>query len=285
MKAKKIKNGAKKLISEVGFSKDVKSVILDFGIIKSKSKSRHMVKGGYFYIRTLAYLLMSIFTVFALMPYAYWKYCNLKYKESYIDGKRLVFVGDIRGAYQNFVWAFIPYLAITSLLAFFSPYILEALTFEYEYINNLIVSLINSAPTILFTSLVISRFYVWQHKNLRFISKLDEKSYYEFHLLRTIIHSVLRKVVLLVTIGLTFPLILKLKKSYMINREFLSDIKLAFNGSIISAYLWLFVRLILVFITFGVYLPYFLYKFNCWAIEHTHISENQIHAKRSLNLL
>ena len=260
MKKTKIKKVTKKFIHEIGFSKNPKKVITDFGFRKSNTISRHEINPKIFYFKILLFFLMSILSFFSLFSLAYFLYCKMKYEKSYIDNKRIIFVGNITTVYQSFIFGYIPFLFITTVLAYLSPYILELLTFENEKINNLIITLINSLPSILFMTLVVNRFYIWQHKNLRFINKLDINSYYEMHIIMTAIHSILRKLALLFTIGLGFPFVLKIKKSYMVNREFLSGTKLAFDGSIISAYFWFLIRILFIALTFGLYIPVFLYN-------------------------
>ena len=274
-KIKRINDVSKKIVKEIG-----KGV----GIANDKTPSRIEIRLREFYFRMLFYIFISIITGFVLMPYMYYKYSHFKYKNAYIDNRRLIFKGEVIDVYISFIFGYILYMISLIGLNFAVVNILPLINFQHEIFNTLITTLINVLPTILFTTFIVYRFYKWQQLNVYFVSDQDSKSYYEIHLVKTALYALINKLISVFTFGFGRPATVKYRFFYLINRQFYSDKKLKFNGLVSSAYGWLFWRYYLVVFTFGLYLPIYIYKENEWVITHTHLS-NKKHSNHKISIL
>jgi len=271
------------------FSKKVtKTVTENLGITEEKNKSRIELKMSNFYAKFLFWSLLTIISVGALLPYAYYLYSKEKYQIAYIDNKRLVFNGKVVDAYITFIGGYVFFAISITALNIISTNLLPLIVIENERIktlvDTLITTLINTLPTIFFSTFILARLSKWQQKNLHLISSVEEKSYYEFHIVKSIILAILRKLLKYISFGLGNPAEIKLKEYFLINRYFCSEKRLKFDGSMLSSYKWFLWRFYLVFITFGFYLPIYVYKYNNWVIMNTHINENQSHDTHKINI-
>ena len=266
MKVEKIKSISKKTIKTLG---------QETGLINGYTESRIECKIHTFYFRMLFYYFISIISLLTLMPYAYYKYSYFKYKNAYIDNKRLIFTGEVIDVYMSFIGGYIIYSISLIGLNFLNMNILPLLKIDNDIINKLITTAVNILPTILFTTLIVNRFYKWQQLNLHFVSAKDSPSYYEMHLLQAVAHSGINKLINLFSLGFGYPATTKFRHFFLINRQFVSGKRLSFNGLVISAYGCLFIRYFLIYPTFGLYLPIFIYRLNNWVITHTHIAKKQ----------
>ena len=276
MKIKKIKSNSKKTIKTIGY---------ETGILNGKYKSRHECKIYTFYFRMLFYFFISVFSLGILMPYAYYKYSYFKYENSYIDNERLIFTGKLEDVYMSFIGGYILYSISLIGLNFLSMNIIPLLHIDNDLINKLITTAFNVLPTALFTTFIIYRFYKWQQQNLHFVRYKDEPSFYEVHILMALLKVIINKLINLFTLGFGRPATTKFRYFFLINRQYVSGKKLSFNGLVLSAYSWLLLRYILIFPTFGLYLPIYIYKLNMWIIIHTHISKKQDNKNHKIHII
>ena len=86
---------------------------------------------------------------------------------------------------------------------------------------------------------------------------------------------IINKLINLFTLGFGRPATTKFRYFFLINRQYVSGKKLSFNGLVLSAYSWLLLRYILIFPTFGLYLPIYIYKLNMWIIKMYKIKEEE----------
>lgn len=262
-----------------------KHAVKNLGLYNAKEPSRMDLNIKEYYLRIIFYISISIFSLFTLMPYAYYKYSYYKYQNVYIDNKKVVFNGKLSDFYYSFAIGFILFTILLVTVNKLSIIILPNINIPDVRIKNLIATGVHVLPTILFTALIVNRFYRWQQTNIHFVGDLVSPSHFEIHLLLTLLYAIINRLINLFTFGFGRPATVKLKYFYLINRQFCSEIKLKFNGPLITAYSWLFWRYILIFPTFGFYLPIYLYRKSMWIAKYTHISETQKHANHIINII
>ena len=243
------------------------------GVMNYRTKSRYEYKEVKFYFIFLGFVLMSVLSLFTLLPYAYYRYCLIKYNNSFYDNKKIRFNGTIRGAYTSFLSGFL--LTIIILL---SVDIIKT-TFILDYVKanvpekavGWIDTAITALPTILASSLVFNSLFKWGQRNANFVYD-DTGSYLEKHLIKGILVAILGKVFSLISFGLGNPLTIWIKWRFIINRECVSHKKMKFDGNILSSYKWFVWRWYLIVVTAGLYYPIYIHKINQWTVRHTHIN-------------
>lgn len=268
--------GLKKVVDNTisGTKLAVHKTTVFMGIMNHKTKSRYEYSEIKFYFIFLGFVLMSVLSLFTLLPYAYYRYCLIKYNNSFYDNKKVRFNGTVGGAYRSFMSGFL--LTIIILLTvdiirhtFFMDLI-------NEYIPERFIGLVNTAiaalPTILASSLVFNSLFKWGQRNANFVYD-DTGSYLEKHLIKGIFVAILGKVFSLVSFGLGNPLTIWIKWRFIINREYVSNNKMKFDGMILSSYKWFVWRWYLIVITAGLYYPIYIHKINQWTIRHSHLKE------------
>ncbi len=244
------------------------------GITNQTTKSRYKYSEIKFYFIFLLFVLMSVASLFTLLPYAYYRYCLIKYNNTFYDNKKVRFNGTIRGAYTSFLSGFL--LTIIILLSvdiirttFFMDIIME---YVPERFVGLVNTVIAALPTILASSLVFNSLFKWGQRNANLVSD-DTGSYLEKHLIKGILVAVLGKLFSLLSFGLGNPLTIWIKWRFIINREYVSHNKMKFDGLIISSYKWFVWRWYLNVVTAGLYYPIYIHKINQWTIRHSHIEQ------------
>lgn len=236
-------------------------------------KSRYDYKLKTFYFKYLGYVFISIISLLTLLPLAYYFYSKEKYNNTFYDNKKVKFDGNVSSVYIAFVSNFILVVIIITLVNVGQTIFLSSWLDKFRpAISNLIRSGINALPTILLTSYLLSILYKWGQNNTHFLWSNND-SYMKLNIIGALLSSIIRKIFLIITFGLGIPFIIWYKMKYLINRQYISGKRLIFNGSIRSSYGWFLFRFYLIFLTFGLYFPIFLYKLNQWIIMNTHIKE------------
>ena len=276
---------SKKLIEKT--KKISKRVTNELGLITENSPSRFESSLGMFYLKFLGFFAMSVLSVGILLPYAYYLYSKDKYKNVYIDNKKIVFTGRIEDAYFTFIGGYILLSLIIMGFNYATTYILPLIKIDNEtaktWVDSLITTLVNALPTILVTSLLIFRLYKWQQQNIHIISRLDEPSYFETHIVRALVGAILRKLLSFFSFGLGNPASIYFREKFLCDRQFCSELKLNFKGNILSSYSWFLWRYYLNIVSFGIYYPIYLYRYINWTIMNAHIDPNQEHLTHKIN--
>ena len=244
------------------------------GITNQTTKSRYQYSEIKFYFIFLGFALMSVLSLFMLLPYAYYRYCLIKYNNSFYDNKKIRFNGTIRGAYTSFLSGFL--LTIIILLSvdiirttFFMDLIME---YVPERFVGLVNTVIAALPTILASSLIFNSLFKWGQRNANFVYD-DTGSYLEKKIIKGILVAILGKIFSLISFGLGNPLTVWIKWRFIVNREYVSHKKMKFDAFIVSSYKWFVWRYYLNIITVGFYYPIYIHKINQWTIRHSHIKE------------
>jgi len=259
-----------------------------FGITTKKTKSRFVYKESKFYGIVLFYIFISIISCLILAPFAYYKVCELRYNHTYINNKKIVFRGRVYGAYYQFTLGLILVVIILFFISILKQYFLNDILANLRVeIQNLINSLIAAAPTMVITGVLINRLFVWSIRNIFIvsddqISSYLKVSYLKLSIIKAILTAVLRKIASLVTFGFGEPLLLVIKERYIVSRQYISEKKLYFDGSIFDSYKWFLWRYFLTLATLGLYYPIYLYKQYQWITMHTYFDDGTKHRKRIL---
>ena len=258
--------------------KDTKKVVhktTNFvGITCDISKSRYDYPLLKFYLWFLFYVLISVLSLFTLLPLAYYLYSKKKVEHTYYDNKKLRFDGTISSCYAEFIQWFLLVLVILSSVDLIQRTFLYDIFLENipeKYIS-LIVTAINALPTILVSTLVFNGLFKWQQRNTHFCYQ-NGGSFMERKILRSMLVALVGKLVSLISFGLGNPITIWYKQRYIINRMNFSYVKMKFDGNLLDSYKWFVWRYYLYAFTLGFYYPVYLYKINQWAILHSHCSE------------
>ena len=246
-----------------------------FGITEKKKGSRFVYNRVKFYGYFALYAFLSIITCLMLAPYAYYKMCELRYNNTYISNKKIVFRGKMYEVYYQFTLGLILAVVLLFLLNVFKLYFLnDVLSHLPNYGKNLVNAAIAGAPLMIITAVLINRLFVWSIRNIFLV--YDDSysylkvSYLKLSIFKAILSAVARKIASLLTVGFGEPLLLVIKERYIVNRQFISNKRLRFNGHIYEAYSWFLWRYFLIFITFGFYYPIYLHKTYVWITMHTY---------------
>lgn len=241
------------------------------GVKYGDTKSRFEYPLKKFYFKFIFYIFISVISLFMLVPLAYYLYSKDKYKEFYIDNKRVIFKGKLRDAYISFV----PWFILSSLV--FLVVIQLRLTAIYYWIStnpNIIfvyeTTLISVLPNIILFFAIFTRLYKWSISNLYFLEK-QEETFYIRNIIQTMIVAGSIKAINYLSVGILYPISLCIKSWDRIGRTVISGNKLEFNVSIKEAYLWFLGRLFMIIISLGLYFPVYMYKKEKWITKNTHI--------------
>lgn len=227
-----------------------------------------------YYLWMLLYVFMSLASLLVLMPLAYYLYSKRNVEHTFIDGKKLRFVGTIKGAY----FTFIPFLCLLIALWFGFDEIKEhLLTTEVIQSMNpffafIIKSIMDAVPVFLISILVVYNLFKWAQKNTYFCYDLSG-SYFETKIRKSLLMVLVNKFCGMITLGIFTPLGIYFKQGFIVEREHFSNDKMTFDGTIKESYKKFIIRQYLNYITIGLYAPVFLYRIHEWRIIHTHISK------------
>ena len=241
------------------------------GITAKKEASRYEYPVHKFFLWFLLYFLMSVLSLFTLLPLAYYLYSKRKVSLTYYDNKKLRFDGTVSSVYiaaiQSFLLMIIILLLVDKLQhTFLIDYLSASLP---GYAVGLIRTAINALPTILVSSLLFNGLFKWAQANTHFCYETNG-SYMERKIIKGMLVALLGKLLGLVSFGLANPIAIWFKQRFIVNREHFSYIKMKFNGTIFQSYKWFIWRLYLVIVTAGIYYPIYLHKVNEWSIIHSH---------------
>lgn len=240
------------------------------GVRKEFNRSRLQYPLKKFYFRIIGLVLMSILSLLSLLPYAFYLYCKIKYDNLFYDNKKLRFIGKVKDIYLIFVEGLIIVGAGSWLYYNLTlPLMMDIANRFDKYISTLLITAINAIPTVVITTVFITRFYKWGQANAVFCYITFEKSYMKVNIIGSILNAIVKYVVTTISFGLGSPFYRWYRQRFLINRQYVSGAKIKFAGTIFSAYGWLSWRLLLSVITIGLYLPIYLYKMNEWSAKNT----------------
>lgn len=287
-KENRIKKMTKKTVRATAkmTKKAVRTTTDFFGITAKKTPSRFIYKESKFYFIFLFYAFLSVITLLILAPYSYYKVCELRYSHTFIDNKKIVFRGKMHEIYYQFVLGLILVVIILFFIRIMQQYWLDDILSSLpEFARGLIPGLIAAAPTMVVTGVLINRLFVWSIKNIFFVSDdtIDSFlniSYLKLSIIKAVVQAVLRKLASIMTVGFGEPFLLVVKERYIVSRQYISGIKMRFDGSVFESYKWFLWRYFLVIFTAGIYYPIYLYKTYQWTTIHMHIDDGLKHRKR-----
>ena len=243
------------------------------GITSDLTKSRYDYPLYKYYFRFLFYVLISVLSLFTLLPLAYYLYARNNVNHTYIDKKKVKFDGNITDAYITFIKGFILILVILMLVNSLQDVLILSWLNSIPYnLGGLVKAGINTLPTILLSTLIFNALFKWAHSNTHFCYN-DRGSFLQLRIVRAILVSIVTKLVGFISFGLGKPIAIWYKERFIVNRQYISHARMKFDGNILDAYKWFIWRYYLIYLTLGIYYPIYLHKLTKWSAMHRHMVE------------
>lgn len=224
--------------------------------------SRFVGSPAAFYFINLFFLAVSVLSVSILYPAAYFLSEKWKIENTYIDGKKLAFNGRLTSAYAIYFTGL--FFAAASL--FLINYLVRLLPFDLPFLS----AALNGATAGLNALFVTNRLRRWKMKNTHYDGIPTGLSQPERNLIKSACVSLLSAVVSVVTLGISYPLVYKIKESYYTDMSVIDGDDVFLDGKAAPPFPKWFLGLFLSVITLGLFIPmlgYFLYK---WKAENLH---------------
>lgn len=215
-----------------------------------------------FYFTNLFKLVASVASLTLLYPLAYFLSERQKINNTYIDGKKLYFSGKLSHAYAIYFSGLIFAAVSVSLINI----IINSLRLETALVNR-ILSAATAGINVLFTA---NRLRRWKFKNVHYTENAAGDSYFGRNLLKSALVGILSSAVSVITLGISYPLVYKIKESYYIDMSVIDGDDIYLDGKVGQLFGKWLLGLLLCILTLGLFIPmlgYFLYK---WEAENTH---------------
>ena len=217
----------------------------------------------------IGYFFMTILSGFLLFPLAYYLYSQRVTNNTVIDGKKLRFNGKVWQAFVIFFVGVALTGAIVALLQFIAPYTYGK--FGESRVNKIVTSL----SLAILTFLTTNQLRKWRFQHTHFDGEKERVSYLTFSLFKTLFYSLLCKIVGLLSVGMGYPAVYKVKAQALNNRRVIDGKRIIFSGKTSTMYgIWIR-DVFLSVITGGLYVPILLYNFNQWVIKNSHIRRGE----------
>lgn len=230
-----------------------------------------------FYLLTAGLLLVTVLSATFLYPLAYYFNAKIRIENSAIDGETLKFDGKAGFAYVIYVTGFIAAAFVVALINF----IIGVLPVELKTrILNYTASGLTAAVSAVFINARLRR---WEKENTHFTDSVEGFSGMKADIFKSALKSAVTAVLGLVTLGIAYPLVYKVRQSYYIGVSFVDGKKLILEGKLLPLYgKWLF-YLFLTVITFGLGFPLLFWTLRKWEAEGTHIRKQNPNNKENMN--
>lgn len=230
-----------------------------------------------FYLLTAGLVLVTVLSATVLYPLAYYFNAKIRIENSAIDGETLRFDGKAGFAYVIYVTGFIAAAFVVALINF----IIGVLPVELKTrILNYTASGLTAAVSAVFINARLRR---WEKENTHFTDSVEGFSGMKADIFKSALKSAVTAVLGLVTLGIAYPLVYKVRQSYYIGVSFVDGKKLILEGKLLPLYgKWLF-YLFLTVITFGLGFPLLFWTLRKWEAEGTHIREQNPRDKGIMN--
>lgn len=229
----------------------------------SGETSRFVGKPTNYYLMNLFMILASLMSVSLLYPLVFFIFERWKTENSYIDGKKLSFVGKLYQAYLIYCFG----VFCTALTLFLINLILFYLPFDLPILNGALSGLGAGINTFFVTN----RLRRWKKKNTHYDGFLPGNSYMKTNLLKCVIMNIGSYLLGFITLGLGYPLVFKRKEAYYTDLSVVDGDDIELRGNAAKLYGKWLLGILLCIVTLGFFIPlinYFLYK---WTAENTHV--------------
>lgn len=223
-----------------------------------------------FYLNNFFLILATVTSLTLLYPIAYYLSEKRKIDNTFVDGKKLSFDGKLSEAYAIY------FLGL--FLAAISIAVINALIFLlFPALSTKFVNYALSAAAAGINALfVTNRLLRWKKKNIHYDGSNSGESYMGRNLIKCTVVSLASSILGILTLGISYPLVYKLKQSYYTDMSVIDGDDVVLHGKTTSLYGQWLLGLLFVVITFGLFIPllnYYLYR---WSSANTHIRKKTL---------
>ncbi len=222
-----------------------------------------------YYAISVGFFFVTILSATLLYPISHYYMTKTRIDNTRIDGRKLVFDGKISTAFYIYYTG----LVATAVAVAALNLIIEVLPLELKtYALNYALSGVTAAIAAFFIGTRLRR---WEKKNTHYVGAAKGQSGMKGNLVKCAVKSAVSSLLGLVTVGIAYPLVFKVKQKYYVEASRVDGEKLSLDGNVVSVYGKWFLGILLTVITLGVALPLPLYYLAKWEAENTHkASEN-----------
>lgn len=209
-------------------------------------------------------ILFTIGTGSLLYPLTVFLYEKWLCDNSFIEGRKLKFIGKLYRAYLIYIVG----VVLASLSIFLLNYFIAKIPsfFQIDIIKWGANAFLGATNTLFITS----KMRKWKKTNTIFDGSEDTKhSKLERNLINCVLVNAVASIAGTVSLGLFVPMAQKIKAQYFVNLTYICGERLTFAGKALDLYKKLPIWIIFIILTFGLYILYINYYFAVWEIENT----------------
>lgn len=209
-------------------------------------------------------ILLTIGTGSLLYPLTVFLYEKWLSDNSYIEGRRLKFVGKLPRVYLIYIVG----VLLASLSIFLLNYFIAILPnfFKIDIIKWGANAFLGGTNTLFITSKIRK----WKKSSTIYEGSEDfTHSKLDRNLFKCVIVNGIATIASTISLGLFLPLSQKIKAQYFINLTTICGEKLFFAGKAINLYKRLPLWILFIVLTFGLFILYINYYLQSWEIENT----------------
>lgn len=222
-----------------------------------------------YFALSVGFFLVTVVSAGLLYPVSYYFMAKTRIENTRIDGRKLVFDGKISSAFLIYYTGLAAIAAIVAALNL----VIGVLPLDLRtYALNYAVSGVTAAIAAFFIG---TRLRKWEKKNTHYVGLMRGESGMKSNLVRCALKSAVLSLLGLITVGIAYPLVYRVKQKYYTDASTVDGERLVFNGNVLRVYGKWFSGLFVAVITLGIALPLPLYYLQRWEAENTHIREEK----------
>ncbi|MCR4611853.1 MAG: DUF898 domain-containing protein [Lachnospiraceae bacterium] len=225
------------------------------------------IKEGYIMYAEL--ILISVFSAGILFPFAYYKLTQRLSEHTLIDGRKIVFVGRLRGVYGVFILGLLSLAFVIGL-----EYVLKILI-TGKLAVRLAHMIIAGLTSLVFTTIIRTGLWRWRMENTHFADSDCKESVLLLDVVRSVEISIIKWFITFVTLTIAYPYIYYLMADYYTNRTQIDKEQLLFTGKRREIFKIYFINLLFSIITLGVLLPRQLFLMKEWTVRNIHLNDTE----------
>lgn len=220
-----------------------------------------------FFLANALLILSSVMSLTVLYPLAYYFTEKRKTEDTYVDGKKLCFTGRLYQAYSIYFTGLLSAAASVALV----NVIIAALKLNLP--SSLLGYALSAAAAGINFLFVTSRMLRWRKKHIHYDGGLPGDSYLGKNLVKCAFVSLATSALGILTLGISYPLMYKLKQSYYTDMSVIDGDDVVLTGKVSSLYGAWFSGLFFCVITLGLFIPMLNYRLYSWNAENTNVRE------------
>lgn len=234
---------------------------------KQESRSTFSMTAKEFIFYEVLSLFISLFSLGLCTPLLlYFKY-KRQAEATKIDQKQVCFKGTLSGIYFRYMIWYI----VTAIILSLYQWLLTIVLTQLENVPRIIIHFLTSIVVTFFSTFFIrAAFRKWKYRSTFFLHEEQKESSYHGNIFYLMLYQIAIQILNIISVGLFYPATKMLRLHYEYRGIYLSSHRLQIDiQKLLTRKEWL-LRLLFIFITFGLYWFYFEFRMIQEVITHTH---------------